>query len=187
MKSADEYTTRRPLLSGANPFVTLYEDGRPSGYASVWRVDWSTRGTGTALVVWVPGVLRVVGDDPGLATWIEEYFVREFDEVRALPSWPAATVERAPVEVRVHPADGAVATAGELAVTIGEPLDARPFATADFSIRGVSHGLSMQVIPCAKASITIGGHRVPGAPEVTWTGGRPVSSAVTAVHESWSV
>ncbi|RSN11490.1 hypothetical protein DMB42_12935 [Nonomuraea sp. WAC 01424] len=181
------YVTRVPLLAGANPYVTLYDGDTPTGYASLWQVDWSTHGSGSVLVVWTPAGLRVVSDDPRLGAWIEEHFVRHFDEARALPSWPAARVERAAVELRVDPATGAYAAAAGLTVGITGPLDARPFAMADFPLRGASHGLSMQIIPCAHASITIDGRAVPGVPAVTWPGGRPSSSAITTVHEAWSM
>jgi hypothetical protein len=184
---AATYVTREPLLAGANPYVTLYDGDTPTGYASAWRVDWSTHGTGAVLVVWTPAGLRVVGDDPRLAAWIEEHFVRHFDEARALPSWPAVRVKRAAVHLRVDPARGAFARAAGLAVSITGPLDARPFALADFPLQGVSHGLSMQVIPCEHASITFDGHAVPGKPAVVLTDGRPASSAVTTVHEAWSM
>ncbi|NUT12799.1 MAG: hypothetical protein HOQ38_20225 [Nonomuraea sp.] len=184
--AADAYVTREPLLAGANPYVTLFDGATPTGYASLWQVDWSTHGTGAVLVVWTPAGLRVVGDSPPLATWIEEHFVRHFDEAAALPSWPAARVERADVRLCVDPATGASASAPGLEVSITGPLDARPFAMADFPLRGVSHGLSMQIIPCAHASIVVDGEAVPGVPAVTRPGGRPVSSAVTTVHEAWS-
>lgn len=180
------YVTRKPLLAGANPYVTLYEGAIPTGYASMWRVDWSTHGTGAVLVVWTPAGLRVVGDDPRLAAWIEEHFVRHFDEAKALPSWPAVRGEQATVQLHVDPAKGAFAQAADLTVSITGPLDARPFALADFPLQGVSHGLSMQIIPCEHASITVNGHAVPGRPAVIWSDGRPASSAVTTVHEAWS-
>ncbi|MFI9837009.1 hypothetical protein ACIHFD_08245 [Nonomuraea sp. NPDC051941] len=93
-QAATAYVTREPLLAGANPYVTLYDGATPTGYASMWRVDWSTHGTGAVLVVWTPAGLRVVGDDPRLAAWIEEHFVRRFDEAVTwrsgpVPWWPA--------------------------------------------------------------------------------------------------
>ncbi|MFI9596452.1 hypothetical protein [Nonomuraea sp. NPDC052265] len=184
---ASAYVTRRPLLAGANPYVTLYDGDTPTGYASLWQVDWSTHGAGAVLVVWTPAALRVASDDARLGAWIEERFVRHFDEATALPSWPVARVERADVELRVDPATGAHATGAGMSVAITGPLDARPFAMADFPLLGLSHGLSMQIIPCEHASITVDGVPVPGAPAVTRPGGRPVSSAITTVHEAWSV
>lgn len=176
------YLTRRPLLAGANPFVTLYEGERPTAYASVWRVDWSTHGSGNVVILWTPGLLRIVGDDVRLAGWIEEHFVRNFDEALALPSWPSARVERASVSV-----GRASAEAGDIAISLDGVLDARPVGIADFPLRGVSHGLSMQILPCSRASISVGGVAVPGSPQVSWDGGRPSSSAVVTVHEAWSM
>ncbi|MEV4354707.1 hypothetical protein ACWEPL_24040 [Nonomuraea sp. NPDC004186] len=46
VQAATAYVTREPLLAGANPYVTLYDGATPTGYASMWRVDWSTHGTG---------------------------------------------------------------------------------------------------------------------------------------------
>ncbi|MGR6918288.1 hypothetical protein ACU635_28930 [[Actinomadura] parvosata] len=184
---AAAYVTRQPLLAGANPYVTLYDGAIPTGYASLWKIDWSTHGAGAVLIVWTPAGLRVVGGDARLAGWIVEHFVRHFDEATALPSWPAARVERAPVRLRVDPARGAFARAAGLEVAITGPLDARPFALADFPLQGVSHGLSMQVIPCEHASIKVDGRPVPGRPTVVRTDGRPASSAVTTVHEAWSM
>ncbi|MFI6478611.1 hypothetical protein ACIBH1_11785 [Nonomuraea sp. NPDC050663] len=181
------YVTRMPLLTGANPFVTLHDgDGAPTGYASLWQVDWSTHGAGAAMVVWTPAGLRIVGDQPELAAWIEEHFVRHFEEAAALPSWPAVQAQQAAVRLRIDPATGAHAEAAGMTVSITGPLDARPFAQADFSLRGVNHGLSMQVIPCEHATITIDGIAVPGRPVVVRTDGRPTSSAVVTVHEAWS-
>ncbi|WP_156343033.1 hypothetical protein [Devosia sp. A16] len=42
-------------LMGANPCVTLYDAGEAIAYASIWRVDWSLRGPGRALVLGKPG------------------------------------------------------------------------------------------------------------------------------------
>jgi hypothetical protein len=53
-RAATGYVTRAPLLAGANPYVTLYDGETPTGYASMWKVDWSTHGTGAVLVVWTP-------------------------------------------------------------------------------------------------------------------------------------
>jgi hypothetical protein len=179
---------RRALLAGANPFVTLYDDGgAPAAYASLWRVDWSTHGPGNAIVLWHGGGVRVVTDAPALGGWLEEHFVRRFDEAIALPSWPSAVLVEAPVEIVVDPACGARAAGADVVVALGDPLDARPVGIADFPLDGVSHGLSMMAMPCATAKLTVGGAAVAGRPRVWRDGDRPYSSAVTAVHEAWSV
>jgi hypothetical protein len=180
------HQTRRPALLGANPFVTLYQDSLPTGYASVWRVDWSTEGAGAAVIVWDADRLRIVGDNPQLAAWIEEHFVRHFDEATELPSWPSVQVEEAAVDIRIDPLSGTTAQAADIEIRIGDILDARPVGIADFPIQGVSYGLSMQVLPCRTASIEVAGVLLPGAPIVSWDDGRPSSSAVTTIHEAWS-
>lgn len=180
------YVSRGPLLTGANPFLTLYDNDMPTAYASIWRVDWSVRGSGNAIVLWHGGTLRIVTDAPGLGVWLEEHFVRRFDEATALPSWPAAGVEAAQTEVRVDPATGVHAAGGDVVVRIDTVLDARPVAVTDFPLGGVSHGLSMLAMPCEAAGLTVGGAAVPGRPRVWRDGGRPYSSAVTTVHEAWS-
>jgi hypothetical protein len=70
-------------------------------------------------------------------------------------------------------------------VALGDPLDARPVGIADFPLDGVSHGLSMMAMPCATASMTVGGVAVAGQPRVWRDGERTYSSAVTAMHEAW--
>lgn len=178
----------RPLLAGANPFVTLYADGVPTAYASVWRVDWSVKGSGAAIILWHAGMLRILSDAPELAAWVEAHFVRHFEEATALRSWPeCARVEREHTRVRVDPASGAFASAGDVSVRVEGVLDARPVGIEDFPLKGVSHGLSMLVLPCERATISVGGSAVPGSPQVSWDFGTPSSSAVVTVHEAWSM
>lgn len=181
------YAVRRPLLLGANPFATLYSGDEPSAYASVWRVDWSIWGSGNVLILWYDGRLHVVGDDGRLAGRIEEYFVRNFDEATALPGWPAATVTVAETAVNIDPTSGTTAHGGDITVRLSGILDARPFAAPEFPLHGRGHGLSMQVLPCAEATVTLAGRCLPGAPRVTRDDrGRPLSSAVCTLHEAWS-
>lgn len=178
---------RRLVLTGANPFVTLYDDhAAPTAYASIWRVDWSPHGPGAVIVLWHGGRLRVITDAPVLGAWVERRFVRHFDEATALGTWPDPVVEVAPTTVTVDPASGSTASGADVAITTAEPLDARPVGIADFPLAGVSHGLSMTILPCAVATITVDAAPIPGRPRVWQTDGRSYSSAVTAVHESWS-
>lgn len=182
----DAYMTRAPLLAGANPYLTLYADDAPTVYVSLWRVDWSVRGSGNVMVCWLDGSLRILTDNPGLGGWLEEHFVRRFDEATALPEWPVAAIERTATQIRVDPATGAYAAAADIVVRIDTVLDARPVGISDFPLGGVRHGLSMLLLPCASATVTVGGVEVPGRPRL-WRAedGRPYSSAVTTVHETW--
>ena len=176
---------RRALLAGANPFLTLYDGGSPTAYASIWRVDWSVHGAGNAIVLWHAGAVRLLTDAPALGRWLAEHFVRRFDEATALPSWHSLELVEAPVEVVVDPGGGVRAAGAGVVVALGDPLDARPVGVADFPLDGVSHGLSMLAMPCAVGFVTIDGVDVSGAPRVWRDGGRVHSSAVTAVHEAW--
>jgi hypothetical protein len=176
---------RGPLLVGANPGVRLYDGDTLTAYVSVWRVDWSVHGSGTAVVLWRDGQVRVIGEDSGLATWLERDFVRHFPEADGLP-WPEPVVETAPVHVDVDLVTGLHATAGDLEVRASDVLDRRTFATNEFALDGVDHGLSLVLAPCGSASVWLGGDPVPGAPEVGGTPDRPSSSAFVAVAEVWS-
>lgn len=83
-KSAD--SNRRIILAGANPGLRLFDaDGKVTAFASIWMVDWSICGAGTAVVLWFDGIVRVVSEDVDLASWLERYFVRSFLEVQGLP------------------------------------------------------------------------------------------------------
>lgn len=184
--SEPSHRIRRTLLVGANPFVTLYADDRPTAYASLWRVDWSRWGSGSAVVLWVAGEVRVIGDDVEVAGAVERNLVRHFDEAKELPGWGRPAVEEAPTRVEVDPEAGATAVAGDVEIRIHKPLDARPFADPDFTIRGTSHGLAMQVAPCERARIRVAGKLLSGQPRVVWKDARPTSSAVVTFAESWS-
>jgi hypothetical protein len=75
-------SNRRIILAGANPGLRLFDEaGKVTAYASIWTVDWSIRGAGTAVVLWFDGIVRVVSEDVDLAAWLERYFVRSFLEV----------------------------------------------------------------------------------------------------------
>ncbi|MFC7550786.1 hypothetical protein [Plantactinospora sp. GCM10030261] len=179
--------SRKVLLAGANPYVTLFDGDRPTAYASMWRVDWSRWGSGAVVVLWEAGRLRILADAEPLASVVESSFVRHFDEARELPGWGAPVpVEVVAIQVRVDPDGGAVANAGDVTVELSEVRDARPFATADFPLGGRSHGLAMLMLPCAAATVRVGGRLLPGAPRTSVTeDGRFVSSAVATIHESW--
>ena len=79
-------SNRRIILAGSNPGLRLFDEtGKVTAYASIWMVDWSIRGSGTAVVLWFDGIVRVVSEDVDLASWLERYFVRSFLEVQGRP------------------------------------------------------------------------------------------------------
>src|SRR5687767_12289709 len=107
----------RVILCGANPGVRLFVGDTLSAYASVWVVDWSERGAGTAIVLWHQDRVRVLTEDLALGRWLERAFVRHFPEADGL-TWPEPEPERADVEVRLDLAHGLLARAGDIEITM---------------------------------------------------------------------
>ncbi|MBV1851312.1 hypothetical protein [Catellatospora tritici] len=172
-------------LMGANPGLTLFdESGERVAFASVWRVDWSERGSGTALVVWHDGAVRVVTEDAPLGRWLAADFTRHFPEVAGLP-WPDPAVIRAQVDLDYDLSAGMVARAAGTVVEITTPLDRRLIQAPDFDLGGVAHLLSTVYIPCATGVLTIDGATVAGAPRLTREP-QVSSSAFLADAEVWS-
>ncbi|MDI1461191.1 hypothetical protein QEZ54_09455 [Catellatospora sp. KI3] len=171
-------------LMGANPGLTLFdESGARTAFASVWRVDWSERGSGSALVVWHDGAVRVVTEDAPLGEWLAADFTRHFPEVSGLP-WPAPAVVRAPVELDYDLSAGVRARAAGATVEITGPLDRRLIQAPGFDLGGVPHLLSTVYIPCAEGVLTLDGAAVAGTPRVTREP-RVSSTAFLADAEVW--
>jgi hypothetical protein len=173
-------------LIGANPFLVLYERETPTGYASVWRVDWSEQGSGQAIVIWLPSETRVIGADPGLAGWLADSFNRHFPEVRGL-AWPEPRVTEAAVEMDLDLRTGMRASGGDVLVEIqGPPLDRRLVEVDSFDLGGDVYQLRTVVLPCRTGRLVVGGREIQGAPQVEIREAGAFSSAVLAVAEVWS-
>lgn len=171
-------------LVGANPGLLLYDGQQRTGFASVWRVDWSTRGAGTALVLWHAGRPRVLTEAPELGHWLAAEFTRHFPEVRGLP-WPEPELTTAPVRLRSDLARGVRAEAADVTIEIADPLDRRLVTVDTFDLGGKPNALSTVLFPCRRGTITVAGEPVPGDPQVK--PGPPVSSsAFLADAEVWS-
>jgi len=175
-----------PILVGANPLVRLFGSDATTvtALASVWVVDWSVRGRGTALVLWHAGEVRALGSDPGLAYWLAQDFTRHFPEAAGLP-WPEPVPHEVPVHVDLDLEKGLTATAGDVTVELSGVLDRRVFATDAFDLGGVPHGLSLVLAPVAGAAITVGGAPVEGHVLRSGPPERPSSSAFLAAAEVW--
>lgn len=174
------------VLVGQNPAVTLASGDTVTALASVWSVEWSERGPGHAVVLWHDGVARVLGSDEPLCRWVTDTFTRQFPEARDL-AWDVTRFEPADVRYEIDLERGLVAEAGDVTVEIAEPLGRRVFRSDDFPLDGVRYAVSNVFVPCARASVTIAGDVVPGAPIVTADPVRPSSSAFLAVAEVWSM
>jgi hypothetical protein len=170
------------LLFGANPGLTLYDGDRVVAFASVWRVDWSVRGAGRALVCWHDGRPRVVSAAPDLGRWLAERFVRHFPEVDGLP-WPPPEVLEAPVSIELDHDRGLRAAAADVSLDITLPMDRRAIEVAQFPGNGLR--LSNVYVPCRAGTLRVGGVAVPGAPRVTERP-RASSTAFLADAEVWS-
>ncbi len=185
MPKAPDVSNRRIILVGANPGMRLFDDaGKVSAYASVWMVDWSIRGAGTAVVLWFDGIVRVVSEDVDLASWLERYFVRSFIEVQGLP-WHEPAVERDLVQVSMNLANGLTAKAADIHLEMGGVLDRRSFATDTYKLNGQPHSLSLVIAPVRSAHLSIGGAAVPGFVQVDNSRERPGSSAFMTMAEVW--
>jgi hypothetical protein len=171
-------------LIGANPGLQLFAaDGSTVGYASVWRVDWSPHGAGTALVVWHDGRTRVLTPSPPLGAWLAGEFTRHFPEVQGL-AWPAPELVEAPVALEIDLASGMWARAADVEVEIADPLDRRLIRVDDFDLGGRPNVLSTVLMPCRVGAIRIGGEPLPGQPRVR-TAPRASSTAFLADAEVW--
>lgn len=177
--------TRTIILRGANPAVQLLEGDETVALASVWRVDESPMGSGTALILWHAGRVRVIGVDPGLGSWLSGRFVRHFPEAAGL-DWSQVEVRTEDVEIELDIDTGLVARTGDIEVRIAEPIAQRDVRVDDFVLDGVEHHLALRLAPCRQAMITVGGRLLAGEPRVDETGERPQSSAFLAVDEVWS-
>ena len=173
------------VLVGANPGVLLRAGGEVTAFASVWQVDWSERGTGSAVVLWHAGRVRLLGPDATLSSWLADTFVRHFGEVAGL-SWEP-TVEEAAVDLDFGLDRGLTAKAADVAVEASGVLDRRVFTADGLTLGGMRYALTNVYAPCRDARITVGGTPVPGSPEVDESGDRPSSSAFLAVAESWTL
>ncbi len=183
--TTSDATTRKPVLVGANPGVQLFDaDGACTAYASTWRVDWSVEGAGTAMVLWQPTSVTVVGDDEILARWLAEDFVRHFPELDGL-TWHEPRYVSARVVIDLSLQTGLTARAGEIEVRLGDVLDVRSFATDEFALGGVPHSLHLVLGPCAFGEVRLAGRNLPGTIARGGTPERPSSSAFVTEAEVW--
>lgn len=175
----------RVRLMGANPFVTLFADERAVAFASVWRVDWSERGPGRALVFGDADGVRVVSATPDLGEWLAESFNRHFTDVVADLPWSPPRITVAPVEFDLDLAYGLRAAGADVAVEIAGPMDRQLTRNDAYDLGGVPNVLSTVWIPCRAASIVVDGKLIDGAPQVVPDPASPYSSAAIAEAEVW--
>lgn len=183
--------------SGENPGISLKED--PSGpfttLASFFRVVLSPHGRGHALVLLQspqeasPGNLCLTDNEP-LARWLIAEYVSHFGAWRGLPGLASLGFRRLDgVE-----ADGDALTrygetvrAGDLTVKLDWSGLGKPFCFAlppEQSATGKHHMPSL-FVGCDKATITVNGKVLPGAPVPRDIAGQRISTAMLAFSETW--
>jgi hypothetical protein len=170
-------------LMGANPCVTLYEGGRATAYASVWRVDWSLRGKGHALVLGTQERVRIIGPDRDLGAWLGAEFNRHIRGVSAGIAWREPEFTLAPVRFELDLETGLRAAAGDVAVEITGPIERYLTRKNDYDLGGTPNILSTVWIPCREGAISVGGNRIAGA--IRLDEAQPISSAFIADAEVW--
>jgi hypothetical protein len=168
---------------GANPCVTLYDDGRATAYASVWRVDWSLRGRGAALVLGTREQIRIIGPDAALGAWLGTEFNRHLTRVSDGISWSEPTYTVAQVEFHLDLAEGLRATADDVSVAITGPIERYLTRNDEYDLGGTPNILSTVWIPCRYGAISVGGIQLPGSARVDLA--KPMSSAFIADAEVW--
>jgi hypothetical protein len=178
-------SARETIIVGANPAVTLYDGPTRTAYASVWQVDTSLHGPGSALVLWLPDRVRLFGENADLAQWLERDFTRHFPTTAGL-SWPEPALEQVPVEVSLDMADGLCARAADVEVRIEGAVTEREFGTDDFQLNGTGYGLQFVLLPCRSGQITVAGARLPGRVRLSGPPNRLESSAFITTSEIWT-
>ncbi|WP_157641539.1 hypothetical protein [Longispora albida] len=152
-------------LAGANPAVVLFDGDRPVALASAWRVDWSERGAGRALVTWYQEKVSVFCTSRELGQWLVEDFVRHFPDLPGVVRWEAAEyVVDDDVQVVVDLERGLSARGGGVVVEIGPPVARRAVVIPEFALGPVTNRLQLVYAPSETASITVDGVRLGGEP-----------------------
>jgi hypothetical protein len=169
------------LLVGSNPGLLLQVDDTATAFVSVWRVDWSTHGPGSAVVLWHDARTRVITERPHLGRWLADAFTRHFPEVDGLP-WPEPRVTTAPVTMHLDPEHGLLAEADDVRVEITGPMDRRPVELPTFP--GNGRRLTNVYTPCRAGTLRLADRPVPGVPRVV-THPRASSTAFLADAEVW--
>ncbi|ODT13775.1 MAG: hypothetical protein ABS35_36930 [Kaistia sp. SCN 65-12] len=170
-------------LMGANPCVTLYDGSEATAYASVWRVDWSLRGKGHALVLGTAERIRIIGPDVALGAWLGSEFNRHIGSVSAGIGWRKPEFTLAPVRFELDLESGLRAAADDVVVEISDPIERYLTRKDDYDLGGTPNILSTVWIPCRQGSISVDGERLGGDIRLDET--QPMSSAFIAEAEVW--
>lgn len=178
-------------LIGANPIVTLTNQGERVAVASMWDVAWSTHGAGRAVLVWTDGdeSIRLLTPHEHLGGWLAQTFNRHFPEFEGLPEI-AGPIDCDITEwhIELHRARLEVVASDGLRVTISisRPVQTRPGYAHSFQLGDLQWTLTNLLTFCADAVITVGGTPIDGQPAIIQDGPRTQSTAFIATHETWT-
>ena len=182
--------------TGENPGLLLREgdDGPATTLASLFRVVRSPHGYGHATFFLrnpqTPGAGNACyTDNPELAAWLQEHFLRHFNPFRGLPGLESLAMVEAEFEFAAESRDPWIETvrAGDDTLEfrwadLGEPflVDNAPGDTPT----GI-HRLVSVFLAAGSAEILVNGETVPGNPIPRQVGGRDMTSAFLAFSETW--
>ena len=188
-----EPQVKRPVLfAGENPLIMLYRPGADDlvAVASLWHATFSEQGAGHSLLLWAePGNPELASIDPtgiytdnaALGRWVWTTFNRRWDPLlhhgleQAEPQ-PARFIHQASGR-RLHRISCVTGlTTVELVWEDAQDV----FYTVTYPYE---YEVSAVIAPCARASITVNGLRVPG--EVRPHDDVFQSSAIMAFCETW--
>ena len=173
------------VLIGANPGVLLHSEGRPVAFASVWSVEWSRWGRGSALMLATESGWITAGSDEHLARILLDRFTRHFPEAAEF-GWDTRVHHVAGrTRVDVDAGRGMRARAPGIQVDISDVLDRRHIVEPTFRLGDATVSLSNVYLPCGEATISVDGEILTGAPMITEVDGRQSSTAYLAMAEVW--
>ena len=178
------------LMTGENSFIRLSHDGgaTQSDRLSHWRVLWCPAGTGHALFVQrelTDGRVRVYGDNPAVARWLQRtietlLFPAFADE--GLPVIAAAFARGGDPRSAAH--ETVVSATDRLRLTWWDCLD--PFVlTLPPGFNNRPLGVFSTFFPARAAQVELGGRVATGRPWAEARGDRQASSACLAWSETW--
>jgi len=176
------------VVSGDNPGMTLYDGDRRVAVVSYWNVELSAAGVGHALVAWTDrGGAFVLTDAPAVATFVVERLTRHFPEFEGIDLSEVDQLE-ARFAAELGPGGLAVRASGSRAVEAlwSEPMTARLVRWPGFELGEGRLDLTLTLLPCREAQLSVDGTPLAGSPRVEELGERPRSSAFIALAETWT-
>jgi hypothetical protein len=178
------------VMTGENSFMRLSPDGGKtmSDRLSHWRVLWCPAGTGHALFMQstlIDGQVRIYGDNPAVARWLQRNLETFIYPVFADETLPVIGAEFARAG---DPRSAAVETVhsptGRIRLTWYECID--PFVVTlppGFNNRPL--GVFSTFFPARAAQVEMAGRFATGQPWPEMRGDRQSSSACVAWSETW--